>query len=188
MLFIQDGANSTLSGKRLKLVEQFTKPISNISSERDVKKLIAKASSSINTLSIMWISNLSDKIKWLFCNVRVNITVWMHYMNINETHRDERRWKLHKNDKCCFEQILEARSHEKVVVRELISHERKKNKNIQIRRTVYVGHCWISNDELIHNILLWIISYGLTRVDRIAKAYISSVQTLNANYKINQER
>ena len=61
MRFKQEGTISTFSGKPLKLRDQFTYLDSNISStERYVKICIGNAS---DRLTIIWKSNLSDKIK-----------------------------------------------------------------------------------------------------------------------------
>ena len=57
-------AISTFSGKPLKLVEQFTCLGSNISStESDVNIHVAKWWTSIDKLSIIWISHFSDEMK-----------------------------------------------------------------------------------------------------------------------------
>ena len=65
--FKQNGAICTLSGKPLKLIDQFTYLGSNISSaESDVNIRIVKAWIAIDRLSINEKPNLSDKIKWDF--------------------------------------------------------------------------------------------------------------------------
>ena len=50
-----------------------------------------------------------------------------------------------------FRQILEKTPHKSTAVRPLTYHL----KNIQVRQTRYVGHCWRSKDEQISNILQW---------------------------------
>ena len=65
MHFNQDGAISSLNGKLLKFVDQFTYLGSNISStESDVS--LGKTWLALNNLLIIWKSNLSDKINWEF--------------------------------------------------------------------------------------------------------------------------
>jgi len=67
MSFKKKGNISTLDGKPLKSVEQFTYLGSNISStESDVNTRIAKAWSATNKLSVIWRSNLPDKLKRQF--------------------------------------------------------------------------------------------------------------------------
>ena len=54
---------STLNGCSLKLVDKFTYPGSNVAStENDINTLLAKAWATIDRLSVIWKSNLSDTI------------------------------------------------------------------------------------------------------------------------------
>ena len=67
MCFKQKGAISTLSDKPLKLMDQFTYISSNNSSTKNVVNIyLAKPWNAIFRLSIIWKSNLSNKIKWNF--------------------------------------------------------------------------------------------------------------------------
>ena len=67
MCFKQKGAISTLSGKPLKLEDQFTYLGTNISStESDVNIHLAKVCNAIDSWSILWKSDVSNKIKWDF--------------------------------------------------------------------------------------------------------------------------
>ena len=64
MCFYQDSAIFSLNGKTLELVDRFIYLGSNIlSTESDVIILLGKAWTSINRLTIVWKSDLSDKIK-----------------------------------------------------------------------------------------------------------------------------
>ena len=66
----KQGAISTLCGKPLKLVDQFTYLSSNISSpERDVNICITKVWNALDRLLLIWKSDLSGKIKWDFFQV-----------------------------------------------------------------------------------------------------------------------
>ena len=91
----------------------------------------------INRLSIIWKSNLSDEIKMDFFTV-VALSILLYGCTIhNKTHREKARWELHKNDTSYFEQILEAKPHETTAARPLTSHLKKhpyKTKKI-------CGHC-----------------------------------------------
>ena len=85
---------------------------SNVSSiESYFNFCIAKVTATIDSLSIIWISDLSDKIKRDFFQgaVIIETTVRMHHMDANKTHD----WELHKNAMSCIEQILKATPHEK---------------------------------------------------------------------------
>ena len=67
MCFNQRSHISTLKGGLLKLVDKFTYLESNVSStENDINTWLAKAWTAINRLSVIWKSNLTDKIKRSF--------------------------------------------------------------------------------------------------------------------------
>ena len=67
MCFNQTGNISTLNGSTLKLVDKFTNQGSSVSStETDINTRIAKAWTAIDTLSVIWKSDLTDKMKHSF--------------------------------------------------------------------------------------------------------------------------
>ena len=67
MCFNQRGDISTLNGSSLKLVDKFTNLGSSVSStETDINTWLAKAWTAINKLSVIWKSDLTDKIKHVF--------------------------------------------------------------------------------------------------------------------------
>ena len=89
--------NQPLSGKLLKLVEQFIYIGSNISStESDVNIRIAKALLTVIPY-ILW--KYGDKTRFLSNWSYVSTTVRFPYIDANEMHGE-------KNATCCFEQIL----------------------------------------------------------------------------------
>ena len=113
------GDISTLNDGSLKLVEKFTHLSSSVSStESDINMRLAKAWIAISKLLIIWMSNLSDKIKHNFFQVAVvsvllyGCTTWMRAKRIQKARRE-----LHKNATRYIEQILEATFHKTRVVR-----------------------------------------------------------------------
>ena len=67
MCFNQRGDISTLNGSSLKLVDKFIYLGSSVSStEKDVKMRLAKGWTAIDRLSVIWKSDLTDKIKRSF--------------------------------------------------------------------------------------------------------------------------
>ena len=58
-----------------------------------------KAWTAIDKLSIIWKSNLTEKMKRSFFqeNGRVDIATWMHHLDANKTAGEEARRQLHKN-------------------------------------------------------------------------------------------
>ena len=48
-------------------------------------------------------------------------------------------------------------------------------KTIQARRTRHAGHCWISKDEPISDLLRWTPTYGREKAGRPARTYIQQL-------------
>ena len=53
---------------------------------------------------------------------------------------------------------------------QLYSHLPPITKTLKVRRTRHAGHCWTSRDELIGDLILWILTYG-----RPARTYIQQL-------------
>ena len=84
MCFNQTGDISTQNGSSLKLVDKFTYLGSSVSStETDIDTWLAKAWTAINRLSVIWKSDLTDKMKRSFFQTAVvsillyGCTTWM---------------------------------------------------------------------------------------------------------------
>ena len=72
MCFNQTGDISTLDGSSLKLVDKFTYLGSNVSStQKDIDMLLTKAWTAIDKLSIIWKSDMTDKMKRSFIQAMV---------------------------------------------------------------------------------------------------------------------
>ena len=81
MCFNQAGDISTLNGSSLKLVDKFTYLESSISStEKDIDTRLMKAWTAIDKLSVIWKSNLTDKIKRSFFQAAV-VTILLYGCN-----------------------------------------------------------------------------------------------------------
>ena len=72
MCFNQTGDISTLNGRSLKLVDKFTYLGSSVSSiEKDINTRLAKAWAASDSLSVIWKSDLNDKMKRTFFQAAV---------------------------------------------------------------------------------------------------------------------
>ena len=72
MCYNQTGDISTLEGTPLKLVDKFTYLGSSVeSTEKDIETRLTKAWTAINRLSIIWKSDLTDKMKRSFFQAAV---------------------------------------------------------------------------------------------------------------------
>ena len=78
MCYNQIGDISTLDGTSLKLVDKFTYRGSSVSStEKEIDTRLTKAWKAIDRLSIIWKSDLTDKMKRSFFQAAV---VWMQFL------------------------------------------------------------------------------------------------------------
>ncbi len=85
MCYNQTGDISTLDGTSLKLFDKFTSLGSSVSStEKDVDTRLTKAWTAIDRLTIIWKSDLTDKMKCSFFQAAVvsillyGCTTWTH--------------------------------------------------------------------------------------------------------------
>ena len=115
----QTGDISTLEGTPLKLVDKFTYLGSSVeSTEKDIETRLTKAWIAINRLSIIWKSDLTDKMKCSFSQAAVTsillygCTTWTL-----KTAGEEARRQLHKNAMCNLKQVLAATPHKTPTVR-----------------------------------------------------------------------
>ena len=76
----------------------------------------------INRLSIIWKSDLTDKMKRSFLQAAEDTAIWMHYMDSNKTAGEEARRQLHKNAASNLEQVLAATPHKTPTVRSPASY------------------------------------------------------------------
>ena len=125
MYFNQTGDISTQDGSSLKLVDKFTHPGSSVSStEKHIDTQLTKAWTAIDNLSIIWKSDLTDKMKRSFfpSSGRVDTAIWMHYLDANKTAGEKARRQLHKNAASNTEQVLESKPHKAPTIRPPTSH------------------------------------------------------------------
>ena len=174
MCYNQTGEISTLDGTSLKLVDTFTFLGSSVSStEKDIDTRLMKAWTAIERLSIIWKSDLTDKMKCSFFQaVFVSIllygcTTWML------TKRQEK--KLDGNYTRMLRAILNKSWRQHSSRHQLYGHLPPTTKTIQVRRTKHAGHCWRSRDELISDVLLRTPTYGRVKAGRPARTYIQQL-------------
>ena len=101
MCFNERDDISTLNDRFLKLVDKFTYLGSNVSStENDINTWLAKAWTAFDRLSVIWKSDLPDKIKCTFfpSSGRVNITKWIHHMDFKRMEKkfDDNYTRMHR--------------------------------------------------------------------------------------------
>ena len=174
MCYNQTGDISTLEGTPLKLVDKFTYLGSSVESdEKDIETRLTKAWTAINRLSIIWKSDLTDKMKRSFFQAAVTSILLYGCTTWTLTKRLEK--KLDGNYTRMLRAILNKSWQQHPTRHQLYGHLPPITKTIQVRRTRHAGHCWRSRDELIRDVLLWITTHGRAKAGRPARTYIQQL-------------
>ena len=168
MCYNQTGDISTLDGTPLKLVDKFTYLGSSVvSTEKDIDTRLTKVWTAINRLSIIWKSDLTDKMKRSFFQAVVVSILLYGCTTWTLTKRLEK--KLDGIYTRMLRAILNKSSRQHPTRHQLYGHLPPITKTIQVRRTRYAGHCWRSRDELISDVLLWTPAHGRAKAGRPAR-------------------
>ena len=165
---------STLDGTPLKLVDKFTYLGSSIAStEKDIDMRLTKAWTAINRLSIIWKSDLTDKMKRRFFQAAVASILLYGCTTWTLTKQLEK--KLDGNYTRMLWAILNKSWQQHPTRHQLYGHLPPITKTIQVRWTRHAGHCWRSRDELISDVLLRTPTYGRAKAGRPARTYIQQL-------------
>ena len=134
---------------------------------------LTKAWTAIDRLSIIWKSDLTDKMKRSFFQAAVvsillyGCTTWTLTKQLEK--------KLDGNYTRMLRAILNKSWRQYPTRHQLYHHLPPITKTIQVRRTRHAGHYWRSRDELISDVLLWTPTYGRAKAGRPARTYIQQL-------------
>ena len=174
MCFNQAGDISTQEGTSLKLVDKFTYLGSSVSStEKDIDTWLTKAWTAIDKLSIIWKSDLTEKMTRSFFQAAVvsillyGCTTWRLTKRLDK--------KLAGNYTRMLRTILNKSWRQHPARHQLYGHLPPTRKTIEVIRTRHAGHGWRSRDELISGVLLWTPTYGREKAGRPARTYIQQL-------------
>ena len=174
MCYNQTGDISTLDGTSLKLVDKFTYLESSVSStEKDIDTRLTKAWTAIDRLSIIWKSDLTDKMKRSFFQAAV-VSILLY----GSTTWTLSKWlekKLDGNYTRMLRAILNKSWRQHPTRHQLYGHPPPITKTISVRWTRHAGRGWRSRDELISDVLLWTPPYGLAKARRPARTSIQQL-------------
>ena len=174
MCFNQAGDISTLGGSSLKLVDKFTYLGRIVSStEKDIDTRLAKAWTALDRLSVIWKSDMTDKMKPSFFQAAVVSTLLYGCTTWTLTKQMEKR--LDGNYTRMLRAILNKSWRQHPTKHQLYGHLPLITKAIKVIRTRRAGHCWRSRDELISDVLLWTPAHGRTKAGRPARTYIQQL-------------
>ena len=168
----QTGDISMLKGGSLKLVDKFTYQEGSVSSTKtDIDTRLAKAWTGINRLSVIWKSDLTDKMKCSFFQAAVVSILLYECTTWTLTKRMAK--KLDGNYTRMLQAILNKAWRQHPTKQQLYVHLLPITKTVQVRWTRHAGHYWRSSD-----ILLWAPSHVWAKAGHPARTYI---QQLSAN-------
>ena len=174
MCYNQTGDISTLDGTPLKLVDKFTYLGSSVeSTEKDIDTRLTKAWTAIDRLSIIWKSDLTDKMKRSIFQAAVALILLYGCTTWTLTKWLEK--KLDGNYTRMLQATLNKSWRQHPIRHQLYGHLSLITKTIQVRQTWHSGHCWRSRDELISDVLLWTPTYGRAKAGRSARTYIQQL-------------
>ena len=127
----------------------------------------------IDRLSVIWKSDLSDKIKRIFFPNRSRVHTTMdaplgRWLSV---------WR--KKTRSNWTRMLRAMLNESwkqhPTKQQLYGHWPPISKIIHIRRIKHVGHWWRSKSKLIRDVLLWNFSHGWASIGRLARTYLQQL-------------
>ena len=148
MGYNETGDISTLDGTPLKLVDKFTYLGSSVSStEKDIDMRLRKTGTAINRLSIIWKSDITDKMKRSFHQAAV-VSILL-YGCTTWTLRKRLEKKVDGNYTRMLRAILNKSWRQHPTRHQLYGYRPPITKTIQVRQTRHAGYCWRSRDELI---------------------------------------
>ena len=131
---------------------------------------LAKAWIAFERLSVIWKSDLTNKIQCSFFQAAVmslllyRCTTWMLTKSMEKKLDDNYTRKLRA--------VLNKSWRQYPTKQQLYGHQPPITKTIKVRQTRHAGHCWRSKDEIISDILQSISSHGRAKVGRPARTYI----------------
>ena len=143
------------------------------STEKDIDTRLTKAWTAIERLSIIWKSDLTDKMKRSFFQAAVASILLYGCSTWTLTKRLER--KLDGNYTRILRAILNKSCRQHPTRHQLYGHLPSITKTIQVRRTRHAEHCWRSRDELISDVLLWTPTHGHAKAGRPARLYFQQL-------------
>ena len=174
ILLLESPTHFTRNSSSLKLVDKFTYLGSSVSStETDIDTRLAKVWTANDSLSVIWKSDLTDKMKCSFFQAAV-VSI-LPYGCTTRTPIKRMEKKLDGNYTRILREILNKSLTQHPTKQQPYGHLPPITKTIKIKRTRHAGHCWRSRDELISGVLLWTPSHGRAKAGRLAQTCVQQL-------------
>ena len=143
------------------------------STEKDIDTWLMKAWTAIDRFSIIWKSNLTDKMKRSFFQAAVVSILLYGCTTWTLTKRLEK--KLDGNYTRMLRAILNRSWQQQPTRHQLYGHLPPITKTIQARWIRHAGHCWSSKDKIVSDVLLWTPVYGQSKAGWPARTFIQQL-------------
>ena len=174
MCYNQTGDISTLNGNSLKLVDKFTYLGSSVSlTEADINTQLTKAWTAINRQSVIWQSDLTDKMKCSFFQAVIVSILLYGCTTWRLTKRMEK--KLNGNYTRMLRAILNTFWRQHTTKQQLYSQLPPITKTIKIKQPDMQDTAGEERDELISDVLLWTPSHSRVKAGWPARIYIQQL-------------
>ena len=134
---------------------------------------LTKAWTAIDSLSVIWKSDLTYKMKCSFFQAAVMSILLYGCTTWTLTKRMEK--KLDGNYTRILRAILNKSWRQHPTKQQLYGHLPPIPKTIKVRQTRYAGHSWRSRDELISDVLQLTSTCGRTKAGWPARTYIQQL-------------
>ena len=158
-----------------------------VRSKKDIDTRLTKTWTAVDRLSIIWKSDLTDKMKCSFFQAAVvsillyGCTTWMLTKRLKK--------KQDGNYTRMLRAILKKSWGQHPIRHQLYGHLPPVTKTIQVRWTRNAGHCWRSKDELISDVFLWTSHMAMQKQDdQLEHTYSSYVRLRDVALKTSQKR
>ena len=153
------GDISTLDESSLKLIDKFSNLGSSVlSTEKDIDTRLTKVWTVIDKLSIIWKSDLTNKMKRIFFQATV-VSILLYGCTTWTLPKWQEK-ELDGNYTRMLRAILNKSWRQNPTKHQLDDHLPPITKTILVRRARHAVHCWRHKDELISDVLLWTSTYG----------------------------
>ena len=133
----------------------------------------SKGMDSLDKLSVIWKSDLTDKMKRSFFQAAVVSILLYGCTTWTLTKLMEK--KLDGNYTRMLRAILNKSWRQHPTKQQLYGHLPPFMKTINVRRTRHARHCWRSREELISDVLLWTPSHSRAKAGWPARTYIQQL-------------
>ena len=171
MCYDQIGDITTLEGTPLKLIDKFTYRGSSVSlTEKDIDTRLTKAWTANDSLSIIWKSDLTDKMKRSFFQAAVVSILLYRSTTWTLTKRLEK--KLDSNYTIMLRAILNKSWRQHPTRHQLYGHLPPITKIIKLDE-LYMQDT--AGAVLISDVLLWTPTYGRPKAGRPARTYMQQL-------------